>query len=132
MTPSQKIRYAVLKLESEWAEKELEKITKDNIDDIYYMEEEFGEADHHEAEDEIRCSGVETGLPENYSRNYESKEVAIKTPDQSWVGFTYWYGGGKHGRPGEIDWMSDAYNVSVKEQVETVIVRKFSKQKETE
>lgn len=73
---------------------------------------------------------METGLPENYSRNYESKEVAIKTPDQSWVGFTYWYGGGKHANPGKIDWMSDTYNVSMKEQVETVIVQKFSKQKE--
>lgn len=84
MTPSQKIKYAIIKLDYEWTEEQLPEITKDNIDDIYY------DGDFYEAADEIRRSGVETGLPKReYSRHYETEEVAIKTPDGSWVGFTF-------------------------------------------
>lgn len=122
MTPSQKIKYAIIKLDYEWTEEQLPEITKDNIDDIYY------DGDFYEAADEIRRSGVETGLPKReYSRHYETEEVAIKTPDGSWVGFTFWHGGGKHGNTEEIEWIKYAYDVNCKEEVQTVIVQKFSK-----
>lgn len=125
MTPQQKIRHAILKLESEWADEELPNITEENIDDIYYGEDEY--SDHQEAEEDIRCSGIKTGLPENYSRHYECKEVAAKMPDGSWVGWTYWYGGGKHANPKEIDWISEAYNVDMREEVQTAVVKIFSR-----
>jgi len=44
-----------------------------------------------------------------YSRHYESKGVAAQMLDGSWVGWTYWYGGGKHSDPGSIDWMGKCY-----------------------
>ena len=72
----------------------------------------------HDAEAGIRGCGVPTGLPCDYSRHYESKAVAAEMLDGSWVGWTYWYGGGKHGEPSGIPWMEDAY------EVETTVVMK--------
>jgi len=81
--------------------------------------------DHHDAECEVRGSGVPTGLPCNYSRHYESKAVAAEMLDGSWVGWTYWYGGGKHGEPGAMPWMEEAYEVESFTVMEPV--RKFRK-----
>jgi hypothetical protein len=47
--------------------------------------------------------------------------------DGSWVGWTYWSGGGKHGEPESISWMSEAYELDVKEEEKLVIVQTFSK-----
>lgn len=54
--------------------------------------------------------------------------TAAKMPDGSWVGWTYWYGGGKHGEPEAIDWMEDAYNVEVVEEIKMVTVQTFSRE----
>ena len=81
--------------------------------------------DHRDAECEVRGSGVPTGLPCDYSRHYESKAVAAEMLDGSWVGWTYWYGGGKHSDPGSVPWMEDAYDVTMRE--ETRVVRVFAK-----
>ncbi len=48
--------------------------------------------------------------------------------DGSWVGWTYWYGGGKHGEPGSIPWIEDAYDVTFVEQL--VKVKQFHKAEE--
>jgi len=77
--------------------------------------------------EDFRCSGVETGLPCEYSRHYESESVAKQLDDGSWVGWTYWYGGGKFGDPQAIDWLEEAYDLDVIETQEMVTVRKFSK-----
>ena len=71
---------------------------------------------------------VETDIPCEWSRHYESKSVAAKMLDGSWVGWTYWYGGGKHGEPEEIDWIEDAYNLSCTEEEKLVLVRTFTKE----
>ena len=55
---------------------------------------------------DFRGGEVETDLPSERSRHYESKAVAAKLSDGSWVGWTYWYGGGKHGEPGSVPWMA--------------------------
>lgn len=60
---------------------------------------------------ELRGGTVETGLPSPSSRCYEGTEVAAMMPDGSWVGWTYWHGGGKHGDPDAIDWIADAYEL---------------------
>jgi hypothetical protein len=63
------------------------------------------------------------------SRHYECKEVATQLHDGTWIGWTYWYGGGKHGNPGEIEWMPYAYELTCKEEVKTMTVHTFSKVK---
>ncbi len=75
----------------------------------------------------FRCGQVETDIPAPGSRHYESKSVAMKTADGQWIGWTYWYGGGKHGEPGAVPWMEDAYLLDVIEEQKTVTVRTFEK-----
>lgn len=75
---------------------------------------------------DFREGEVETKLKCDWSRHYESKAVATKMSDGSWVGWTYWYGGGKHGEPSAIDWMNQAYELDCKEEEKLVIVRTFS------
>ena len=82
---------------------------------------------HWDYESEFRGGTVETNLPCDYSRHYESKSVARKLSDGSWVGWTYWYGGGKHGEPGSVQWMEDAYDLEVTETEKMVLVREFKK-----
>ena len=125
MTPEQKIKWAILLKASEWNGEPLETVTAENVDALYdKLEEEDGQWD---AKNEVRTGEVETGIPSEYSRHYESKSVAAKMPDGSWVGWTYWYGGGKHGEPEAIDWMDQAYAVDCREEEKMVLVRTFSR-----
>jgi len=71
---------------------------------------------------EVRPGQHETGLPVPYSRHYESQAVASRMLDGSYVGWTYWYGGGKHGEPDSMPWMEDAYEVEARDEVRTVKV----------
>lgn len=82
---------------------------------------------HWDAMNEVREGEAETGIPCDWSRHYESKSVAAKCDDGSWVGWTYWYGGGKHGEPEAIDWIEDAYDLAVTEEEKLVTVRTFAK-----
>jgi hypothetical protein len=76
---------------------------------------------------ELREGQVETKLDCDWSRHYESKSVAAKMLDGSWVGWTYWYGGGKHGEPESIPWMEEAYDLDCVEEEKMVVVRTFTK-----
>ena len=78
---------------------------------------------------EFREGNVETGLDCEWSRHYESKSVASKMSDGSWVGWTYWYGGGKHAEPDIIDWVEGAYDLDCNEREVLTLVRTFSKVK---
>jgi hypothetical protein len=90
---------------------------------------EFLEENHYDELQDLtetmRSSGEETGLECEYSRHYASKAVARQLDDGSWVGWTYWYGGGKHSNPEEVEWIDSAYYVDVKQ--ETKVVNVFSK-----
>ncbi len=99
-----------------------------DIEDMYDRLNELDLAS--ECEAEFRCSGIETKIPREYSRHYESKSVARQLSDDSYVGWTYWYGGGKHGEPETIEWIEDSYNLEVTETEQTIIVREFVKIKE--
>lgn len=88
------------------------------------MSEEY---EHQDAMNEVRCSGQETGLPSPGSRNYESDAVAAQYLDGSWVGWTYWYGGGKHGEPEAVEWIEYAYDVDCVEEQKMVTVHTFTK-----
>jgi hypothetical protein len=125
MTPEQKLKWAILARAAEWDDSVLEgpPYPCQNVDELYdKLVEEDG---HWDARSEVRSSGVDTGLPCEQSRNYESKAVAMKMPDGSWVGWTYFFGGGKHGAPEGMGWMEDAYEVECREEEKLVVVQTF-------
>lgn len=82
-----------------------------------------------EIRDEFSSGDFKTNIEPASSRHYESRSVACKMADGSWVGWTYWYGGGKHGDPESIDWISAAYALDCVEEEKLVLVRKFTKRK---
>lgn len=127
MTPEQKIKHAVLLKAQSFGSIDLAglEITAENVDEVFDTNND--DCQLQDAISEIRCSGTETGLACEWSRHYESNAVAAQMPDGSWVGWTYWYGGGKHGEPEAIDWMDSAYDVAVTEEQKMVTVRTFSK-----
>ena len=125
MTPAQKIKWAILNRVAEWAKEEPPVVNVNNVDDLYGQLVAAGE--QWDAKSEIRSSGTETGLQCDYSRHYESDAVAAQMPDGSWVGWTYWHGGGKHSEPEAIDWIEDAYEVNCTEEEKMVVVRTFAK-----
>lgn len=127
MTPEQKLRHLVLIKQQSWDDDFLKgvAITADNVDELYEANDENWELQ--DARSEIREGQCETNLKCDYSRHFESKAVAAKYVDGSWVGWTYWYGGGKHAEPESIDWMDDAYDLTCAEEEKVVVVRTFSK-----
>jgi hypothetical protein len=128
MTPEQKIKkWLLLKAVDDEFQVVPEQITAENVND--YWNKLVEEDSHWDLLSEFRSGQVETGLDSPYSRHYEAKEVAAQMDDGSWVGWTYWYGGGKHGCPEEIDWMEDAYDLEVTEEEKTLIVKTWKKLK---
>jgi hypothetical protein len=123
VTPRQKIRWLVLDTLARWRMTAPPPYPCPNVDALFHAEE--GSGDRYDACEEVRCSGEDTGLSAGGSRNYEATAVAKDLPDRTWVGWTYYHGGGKHSNPGEIPWMEDAYNVTVREETRVVLV--FSK-----
>jgi hypothetical protein len=125
MTPEQMIKAAIL---AQAIEQDVvsvaEPITAENVDEIFDSSNE-----EYELQDflyEFREGEVETNIPAPSSRHYEAKSVAAKAPDGSWIGWTYWYGGGKHGEPEAIDWMGEAYALACVEEQKIVTVRTFT------
>ncbi len=125
MKPEQKLKWAILARVALWEDKPAPEYPCDNVDELY---DKLVEQDGHwDAMNEVRGIGTETNLNCDFSRHYESKAVALKMPDNSWVGWTYWYGGGKHSEPEAIDWMEDAYDVKCTEEQKMVTVQTFTK-----
>jgi hypothetical protein len=125
MDAQQKVKWLILQVAARFNDTEAPEYPCANVDELY---DTLVENDAHwDARDEVRCSGVETGLECEYSRNYESDAVAMQLPDKSWVGWTYWYGGGKHASPEAIEWIEDAYDLNCTEEEKVVVVRTFSK-----
>lgn len=126
MTPEQRIKRHIL-LEAIELNADLNwdgEITEENVDEAY--ESVLVDTDSHwDFEREFRESGVDTGLPTQYSRHLESKQVARQLSDGVWVGWTYWYGGGKFAEPEAVEWMEYAYYVEVSQ--ETRVVNVFKK-----
>lgn len=128
MTPEQKIKHLILLKHQGWnaATMQLPQVTAENVDELF--EEWQGEDgwDLQDAINEVRCSGIETSITAPHSRHYESESVAAQYIDGSWIGWTFWYGGGKHGEPESIDWMEDAYDLTCTEEQKVVTVRTFT------
>lgn len=122
MKPETKLKYAILDLAATWNDEVLpDNLTEEQVEE-YWDDSEYLE----DAINELRCSGIETGLPGQHSRHYESEEVGVQCPNGDWVGFTYWHGGGKFGNPEEIDWIQHAYDVECKEEQKLVTVHSFT------
>ncbi|MFJ2362504.1 hypothetical protein ACIPIN_02090 [Pseudomonas sp. NPDC087697] len=129
MTPEQKVKFLILALDARWQKKEAlnyTTMTGVDADTGYAALVEAGE--HWDSRNETRCGDVETDIPCDGGRHYEAKSVAAQLPDGSWVGWTYYYGGGKHAEPEAIDWMSEAYELDCVEEEKVVTVRTFTKQ----
>lgn len=132
MTPVQKIKWMILiaaerMYDLKKDERLLGDVTGEIIDALYSELEEKNPDAEQDARNDIRGGAVETGLPCGWSRHYELKSVAGRTPSGDWVGWTYWYGGGKHGEPEAMDWIDDAYDLQCAEEEKLVTVRTFSK-----
>lgn len=129
MTPEQHIKLQIIKIAFKWENETYILSPLSNIDDEYdKYQESFKYGDNiQDAENEVRGGDDETEIPSPDSRHYESKSVASKMDDGTWVGWTYWYGGGKWGEPEAMDWISDAYFLDCNETTKMVTVRSFSK-----
>lgn len=122
MNAQQTLKYAILDLAYRWEDKEISKtLTAEEVEEL------FDEIDPYDAISEIREGEVDTNIDAPYSRHYESKSVAVQAPNGQWVGFTHWYGGGKHGNPEEIDWIEYAYLLDCKEEEKLVTIQTFTK-----
>ena len=122
MTAQQKVKWLIIK---EFTPELTYPCAK--IDELWDGRDEW-EAEFIDAKEAVRESGVPTELGCEYSRYYESEAVAARLPDGSWVGWTYWTGGGKHGEPEGMEWIGDAYDVSCKETFKMCSVLEFSRQ----
>lgn len=129
MTPQQKIKWAILLQAASWNGRDLGAVTADNVDDLYDELAAEGCSTHPDAMNEVRWSGEDTGLPcavdHMITRHYEARSVAAQMPDGSWVGWTFFSGGGKFGDPAGLDWIYNAYDVTCTERPVTVIKREF-------
>jgi len=94
------------------------------IDELYEDIEVFNESE------EFRDSfALSTEIPCPYNSYFESKSVANLIGDQ-WVGWTFYYGGGKHSSPEDVEWIDDAYYLDAREETRVVMV--FTKREDTE
>lgn len=123
MTPQQTIKYMILAVAACWNNTELPTdLTGEQVDDLYAEQDCL-----QDAKNEVRSGEAYTQMPCESSRHYDSKAVAGKAPNGQWVGWTYWTGGGKHGEPDSIDWISNAYFLDCKEEEVKAIKRTFTK-----
>lgn len=97
--------------------------TPEKIDEAMEALEESGHVDWYgeELRNFRENYSEETGLDCEWSRHYECKAVAVEIHGQ-WVGWTFWYGGGKHGEPGAVGWLENAYLLEMKEEIRPVKV----------
>jgi hypothetical protein len=121
MTPEQKLKCVVINLLREWRKEHPLPFSPDTADSAW--QSALDDGNFFDAMNEVRSGGELTDLQtEGYERDYDGEEVAGQMPDNSWVGWTYWSGGGHHGEPGSIPWLGQAYNVTCKEELRLVLV----------
>ena len=127
ITPLQKVKLLVILKQLSWSRAELNIDTSDGraIDDLYERMAELHD-NLQDARNEVRGGQYLTQIEPPSSRYFEPTSVASKMPDGSWVGWTYWCGGGKHSEPEAAPWMEDAYNLTCTEKEVTVTQREFA------
>ena len=130
MTAPQKLIQFILKRTIE-NEARYDRVLEIDFSDPSQVEHDFWIGEYNDKkqdiQEEISECGVETGLDCEFSRYYDSEAVAAQMSDGTWVGWTYWTGGGKHGEPSSVPWIEDAYYVDCAEEEKMVVVRTFTK-----
>lgn len=114
-------------LKDEEAKKEFGDVSIETEEEIDALWNKAGNGWLQDATNEFRHGEEVTGLRTEFDRNYETQAVAGQMFDGSWVGWTFWYGGGKHGQPETIEWISESYPLEMKEQEVTRIEKTFKK-----
>lgn len=127
MTPENKIKRAILLRAKKNNDIEITSSLETDESVVEHYGELVESDCHWDYESEYRPGEVETDIECERSRHYEARSVAAKMDDGTWVGWTYWYGGGKHGEPNAIEWMEYAYDLECVETQEMVTIRKFTK-----
>ena len=129
MTPKQKIKWAILaKLDKEGGTNHAQEASAENIDELY--DEVFeGSGDQRNYEIEFSQGEVKTNIKPEDGGYSQSKSVAAEIPQGSgsWVGWTHYYGGGKHAQPEDIEWMDDAYHLTCTTEQKLVTIQTFKK-----
>lgn len=127
LSPKQKIERTALKevLEYEGEQEYHAKLLDENFD-ISELTDKYRDG-MQETLSGIRDGEFETGIDCESTRNYEVKGVASEMLDGSYVGWPYYFGGGKYANLDEIDWMSDAYDLEKKDEEKLVVVTTWSK-----
>jgi hypothetical protein len=127
MTPEQRIKREILvraeERQKKWGESvTLPDLTDENIDAVYdELRDEWCDTVSDEEMD-FRGDGVVTDITPKPSWYFAAESHAIKLQDGGWVGWTFYYGGGKHDEPDAVDWMPDAYEVEMTEETKVVQV----------
>jgi hypothetical protein len=133
MKPEFKIKREILRTAQTNEPSEFDFGPLETTEQISAAYEALAEVDAHwDYESDFRSGEVKTNIPCPSDRNYESQSVAMQTAEGDWVGWTYWYGGGKHGEPGLIDWMEDAYDLVCHEEEKMMVVRTFERKSNEE
>jgi hypothetical protein len=129
MNATQKIKATILKklIDNGDIDLDFTKINESNIDAIYDEQDEKDCGELQDARSEFRYGKFRTGLESEYSRHYESESVVSEMFDGSYVGWTYWFGGGKYGEPESMDWMGEAYELNCAEEQKMMTIRTFTK-----
>jgi len=125
MTPSQRIKKAIIERAEYFSKNGMktQNVTVENVDQLYdaFWEETDCADWMQDAEADIRCGEHETGIDgKNYNRYFEDKEVAMEI-DGVWVGWTYYFGGGKHSEPEAVDWIDNAYEIKMETKMMPVL-----------
>lgn len=117
-------KYKTLNVEKvyDFDEKELEE---------FYEEIKYGEWEDYvrDVVSGFRYSGENIDDKVYEDRYYCYRDVATKITglDDLYLGWTYYFGGGKHAQPQEVEWMEDCYLLTCREVEETRIVKVYEK-----
>jgi hypothetical protein len=100
--------------------------TEEQIDKaFFYMQDQIG----CDAMQDKMCGEWETNMPAGFSRNCETKSVAVKDNYGNYIGFTRYYGGGKYFD--ESSWydlsIQNAYYLTCEEKEVLTIQRTWAK-----
>lgn len=131
LTAEQKVKHLIMTraIDMGYFDYNLSDITEENLEEVWGIGSE--DCSLQDAMYEVRCGDRETNIPCDGGRHYEAKSVAAYCEwDNSWVGWTHYYGGGKHSDPDSIDWIPYAYDLDCVEEQKMVTVRTFTKKGE--
>lgn len=126
-TASQLIMFAIFEDHNANNPEHKIEVSLDDLDDLDEKFDLHGLDLLYDTYNEFREGEITTNIEPAHSRHYETNSVARKIGDK-WVGWTYYYGGGKHGEPEAIDWINSAYYLNLDSEIQVIETKRtFSK-----